>query len=88
MTLCLLLTASSAVQIFDEAAAAPSDAVASLPTYGALHQKQYAGFAPVAPGNKLHYWFVEREEAVIRRERQRFSVTEDEEARTPMLMTH
>ena len=33
----------------------------TLPTYGKLHGKQYAGFAPVtADGkNKLHYWFVE-----------------------------
>ena len=33
-------------------------------------------------------WFVRAQRSCIRRERQRFSVTEDEEARTPMLMTH
>ena len=38
-----------------------SDAVTSLPTYGKVHGKQYAGFAAVTPDghNKLHYWFVE-----------------------------
>ena len=40
---------------------AHSDEVRSLPTYGVVRGKQYAGFAPVtADGkNKLHYWFVE-----------------------------
>ena len=43
------------------ASAPPPDAVTSLPTYGALKQKQYAGFATTTPDkkNKLHYWFVE-----------------------------
>ena len=43
----LLLLASS--RAFD-------DAVTSLPTYGQLRGKQYAGFAPVTPdgSNKLH----------------------------------
>ena len=43
------------------AASPPPDAVLSLPTYGKLQQKQYAGFAPVTPDgkNQLHYWFVE-----------------------------
>jgi len=43
--------------------AANDDAVTSLPTFGKLSGKQYAGFAPVtADGkNKLHYWFVECE---------------------------
>jgi len=50
----LLVFAFAAVAAFD-------DAVHSLPTYGALAQKQYAGFAPVTDdgANQLHYWFVE-----------------------------
>ena len=43
------------------AAAHSSDAVTSLPTYGKVHGKQYAGFAPATADGKnmLHYWFVE-----------------------------
>ena len=39
----------------------PDDLVSSLPTYGRLSDRQYAGFAPVTADakNQLHYWFVE-----------------------------
>ena len=35
------------------------DKIESLPGYGKLTGKQYAGFAAVTPKNKLHYWFAE-----------------------------
>ena len=43
------------------AVAPPSDLVTSLPTYGALKTKQYAGYAnaTAAGDNQLFYWFAE-----------------------------
>ena len=48
------------LQLFSSTTA-PDDAVLSLPTYGKLTSKQFAGFAPVTEDgkNKLHYWFVQ-----------------------------
>ena len=56
-----LFSSVAAATAASDAATPASDAVTTLPTYGKLHGKQYAGFAPVtADGkNKLHYWFVE-----------------------------